>query len=159
MITEQKRILRKSQGYDLGFEYNGKIYWLNTDTWDEDKEAMLFKKIGLRSFREGTGNKNLVIYDPEYFEATEDYLYYKNNQQDSIPQPINISSAYKMFHTCTNLTSLDLSNWDVSNVRDMNYMFYNCKNLYQKYNIEDAEKLLHKIIEDSNNTLTTMNLF
>ena len=33
-----------------------------------------------------------------------------------------------MFAQCS-LTSLDLSDWDVSKVKDMSYMFYNCPNL------------------------------
>ena len=35
-----------------------------------------------------------------------------------------------MFCDCRNLTSVgDLSNWNVSNVKDMNYMFEHCEQL------------------------------
>ena len=34
-----------------------------------------------------------------------------------------------MFGSCRGLTSLDLSNWDVSNLNDMYNMFASCKNL------------------------------
>ena len=34
-----------------------------------------------------------------------------------------------MFQDCTSLTSLTLSNFNTSNVTNMNYMFYNCTNL------------------------------
>ena len=34
-----------------------------------------------------------------------------------------------MFYGCNSLISLDLSNFDISNVENMNYMFYECKSL------------------------------
>ena len=34
-----------------------------------------------------------------------------------------------MFSGCSNLTSLDVSNFDTSNVTGMSYMFYNCSSL------------------------------
>ena len=37
-----------------------------------------------------------------------------------------ITSTEKMFQTCKNITSLDLSFMDTSNVQDMDYMFNNC---------------------------------
>ena len=44
----------------------------------------------------------------------------------------NVSSVTNMnntFYGCTNLTSLDVSGWNVSKVTNMSYMFYQCKNL------------------------------
>ena len=42
----------------------------------------------------------------------------------------NIEDMYYMFFYCINLKSVgDLSNWDVSNVKCMNYMFYDCPQL------------------------------
>ena len=34
-----------------------------------------------------------------------------------------------MFYSCSNLTSLDVSNFDTSKVTDMGGMFYSCSNL------------------------------
>ena len=34
-----------------------------------------------------------------------------------------------MFQQCINLTSIDLNNFDTSNVSDMSYMFYSCQKL------------------------------
>jgi surface protein len=34
-----------------------------------------------------------------------------------------------MFSGCSSLTSLDLSNFNTSNVKDLSYMFYNCSSL------------------------------
>lgn len=185
MITEQERIIRESQGYDLGFEYNGKKYWLNTNDWSEDKEERFRQETGLCTFREIRGNKNLVIYDPGYFEVVEKRLHYKGIQEENIPQPINMSSCYEMFHNCEELISLDLSDWDVSKVVDtvamffgcakldaLNlgdwkvsdgrfpaFMFFGCKNLISKYGSDDGYELLNRIITDSNNNLPSMNLF
>ena len=36
---------------------------------------------------------------------------------------------YEMFTNCNSLTSLDVSNWDTSNVTSMTYMFSNCNSL------------------------------
>lgn len=40
-----------------------------------------------------------------------------------------LGSMERMFRQSVNLTSIDLSTWDVSNVIDMNQMFYGCTNL------------------------------
>ena len=40
-----------------------------------------------------------------------------------------ITSMIEMFANCTNLTTLDVSNWDTSKVTNMIYMFANCINL------------------------------
>lgn len=132
MITEQEKIVRESQGYDLGFELNGKKYWLNTNEWSAEKEKRFRKETGLCTLREGTGNKNLVVYDPEFFEVGSHdkhrYLHYKWSQRLNIPQPINMSSGYNMFLGCED-KHLDLSNWNVSDVVDMSYMFNLCEDL------------------------------
>ena len=41
----------------------------------------------------------------------------------------NVTNMNSMFNGCSNLTSLDLSNWDTSNVTTMESMFGNCTNL------------------------------
>ena len=37
-----------------------------------------------------------------------------------------------MFYKCNSLKSIDVSNWDVSNVKDMHSMFKNCNFDYKK---------------------------
>ena len=132
MITEEERIIRKSQGYDLGFEHNGKKYWINTNNWNDEKEERLFLETGLKSFREESGNKNLVLYDPEYFEiswCSGWFLHYKGGRECNIPQPINASNTNLMFYYCVNLTLVDLSHWEMSKIIDMESMFSYCINL------------------------------
>ena len=54
-----------------------------------------------------------------------------------------------MFQWCTNMKSLNLSNWNTSNVQYMNYMFYMCQNLvdlsgianWDTNNITNIEKM------------------
>ena len=41
----------------------------------------------------------------------------------------NVTNMYSMFFSCYNLTSLDVSNWDTSNVTNMSHMFYGCSSL------------------------------
>ena len=36
-----------------------------------------------------------------------------------------------MFYNCTNF-NCDLSNWDISNIKNMSFAFYNCKSLKNK---------------------------
>ena len=38
----------------------------------------------------------------------------------------NVTDMNSMFYNCTNLTSIDASNWDTSNVTDMAWMFSDC---------------------------------
>ena len=41
----------------------------------------------------------------------------------------NITSMYSMFNGCSNLQTIDASNWNTSKVTDMRYTFRNCSNL------------------------------
>lgn len=104
------------------------------------------------------------------------YLRYIGSKEKDIPQPINMSSAYCMFEDCSKIRSLDLSNWnagniknmvlmflyctslqllnlsnwDISNVKHSANMFYGCSSLHSKYGTKIDKDLLEKIIEDSN---------
>lgn len=134
MITEQERIIRRSQGYDTGFEFNGKKYWINSDTWNKEKEERMFSETGLKPFRETVGAKNLVFYNPEYFEIIlpgylSSYLHYEGSREENIPQPLNMSSCRELFSARTELRYLNLSNWDMSSVKDIGSMFMGCKSL------------------------------
>ena len=39
----------------------------------------------------------------------------------------NVKNMEHLFSDCSSLTKLNLSGWDISNVRYMGSMFYNCK--------------------------------
>ena len=36
MITQEEKIIRQAQGYDIGFEKDGKKYWINSSTWNKE---------------------------------------------------------------------------------------------------------------------------
>ena len=61
----------------------------------------------------------------------------------------------RMFYQCKNLTVLDLSNFDVSNVRHITDMFAGCKNLAKiKLKQSTLKQLLQqneKLFEDCTN--------
>ena len=157
MITEEERIIRKSQGYDIGFEQNNKKYWINSSTWAEEKNEKLFQETGLKAVREATGNKNLVLYNPEYFEpwiptSSNDYIIsYEGTSENKIPQPINMSSADSMFSSCHRLNSLDLNDWDMTNVLDMSNMFASCENLTELFirdwDVSNVVKASHMFVD------------
>ena len=41
----------------------------------------------------------------------------------------NVTNMYAIFFYCSSLTSVDLSNWDTSNVTSMSSMFFHCDSL------------------------------
>ena len=91
------------------------------------------------------------VVDNVWWDYTPPYIAGKNNNSDAFDininskivhitpdstgvwsydlSGVNITNANTMFINCKNLTSLDLSNFDTSQVNNMVYMFSNCKNL------------------------------
>ena len=62
----------------------------------------------------------------------------------------NFTNAANMFSRCTSLTSLDLSNFDTSNVTSMNYMFSRCQSLtsldlsnFDTSNVTDMDSMFY----------------
>ena len=47
----------------------------------------------------------------------------------------NVKDMGSMFQSCSSLTSLNLSSFNTSNVTNMGYMFYGCKKLQTEINI------------------------
>ena len=87
-------------------------------------------------FIENNRNKCKIIYKNGEYDLT-DYLSnidrYYNNQDEftlKLNNIKNIKSAYSMFFNCASLFSLDISEWDTSNIEDMSYMFYGCESLF-----------------------------
>ena len=71
-------------------------------------------------------------YDTRMFEECEHFVRYLHYKEGSgIPPVVPEGYTYcgYMFSCCKNLTSLDLSHFDVSKVTDMSWMFSGCKNL------------------------------
>lgn len=73
-------------------------------------------------------------YDVRMFEICTDensakYLHYKENCNLTPVMPEGYMSCYYMFAGCSNMTQLDLSNFNTIDVFDMSGMFYGCKSL------------------------------
>ena len=79
-----------------------------------------------------TGFKNLKeVYINGLKQNTIDYLYYFN-QSDNLVELIwddDINSCVFMFRKCSNITEIDLSNFNTSHVTSMNNMFAFCSSL------------------------------
>ena len=57
-----------------------------------------------------------------------------------------------MFYNCKSLTSLNLSNFNTNNVKNMNHMFCNCSSLnsldlsnFNTNNVKDMDKMFYHI--------------
>ena len=52
---------------------------------------------------------------------------------------------YGMFYGCNSLNSIDLTNFDVSSVTNLDYIFYNCNSLisinYSNLNLSNANTM------------------
>ena len=127
MITKEQQLVLNSKGYDLVFEWKGKLHAFKSESlaiWDEKKKA---------KFRQETGldfafiRKEWVFFNPEQFEASNQNLQYISKEKKP-DQPINCTKYYHMFFDYDG-ELLDLSHWDVSKITEFDYMFYGCKNL------------------------------
>ena len=61
----------------------------------------------------------------------------------------NVTNMYGMFSGCQNLTNLDVSGFDTSNVRNMSNMFNNCSSLKS---ITAPQTVKDKILNTESNT-------
>ena len=64
------------------------------------------------------GEIQYTINSSYYFNQTENFVELIWNR--------SIDNCSGMFYQCSDITEIDLSNFDTSNVTDMNNMFYNC---------------------------------
>ena len=57
----------------------------------------------------------------------------------------NVSHIHEMFFNCKSLKNLNLSNFNTQNVINMNEIFYGCKSLTKKNIITKDNKILKEI--------------
>ena len=121
---------------DVCFTLEGRTYSLNVNSKEERERIK--EEVNANSltkydwFKEETGEEHWVLYNTEMYEIIRDdifYLHYKEDSNLTPIIPINATSCYSMFENCLSLTTLDLSNFDTSNVTDMSYMFRGCTSL------------------------------
>lgn len=121
----------------LTFAINGIIYSLNVNLEEERKRVK--KEINTNSltkydwFKEETGEEHWVIYNTKMYEVIHicfvgSFLHYRESSALAPIIPINATSCYAMFRDCSHLPTLNFSDFDTSNVVDMDYMFARCSN-------------------------------
>lgn len=123
---------------DVCFSLEGKTHTLNVNSKAEREQIK--KEINTDSltqykwFKEETGLNHWVLYNTKMYEVKETfdrsrYLHYKEDSSLAPVIPVNASSCHAMFRDCLNLTQIDLSNFDTSQITDMCFMFHNCERL------------------------------
>lgn len=123
---------------NITFELEGKTYSLNVNSKEERERVK--EEVNANSltkydwFKEETGEKHWVLYNTEMYEINYDghanryHLNYRDRIRLAPVIPINATSCYAMFRDCSHLPTLNFSDFDTSNVVDMDYMFARCSN-------------------------------
>ena len=95
--------------------------------WFSNNWLDINKVISMNKLDSGT----TVVCDGSVTDTTE--MFRNCNELTSIDlsnfDASNVVYMSGMFYYCFRITALDLSNFDTSKVKDMGYMFYNCSNL------------------------------
>ena len=115
----------------LRFSLEGKTYSLNVNSKEERervKEVNANSLVQYDWFDEETGEEHWVLYNTEMYEIKDFHLHYKEGSLLAPVIPINATSCYAMFRDCSHLPTLNFSDFDTSNVVDMDYMFARCSN-------------------------------
>lgn len=116
----------------LRFSLDGKDYCFNVNS--EKERRRVKEEINANSlvqydwFDEETGEEHWVLYNTEMYEIKDFHLHYKEGSLLAPVIPINATSCYAMFRDCSHLPTLNFSDFDTSNVVDMDYMFARCSN-------------------------------
>ena len=116
----------------LRFSLEGKTYSLNVNSKEErervKEEVNANSLVQYDWFDEETGEEHWVLYNTEMYEIKDFHLHYKEGSLLAPVIPINATSCYAMFRYCSHLPTLNFSDFDTSNVVDMDYMFARCSN-------------------------------
>ena len=116
----------------LRFSLEGRDYCFNVNS--EKERRRVKEEINANSlvqydwFDEETGEEHWVLYNTEMYEIKDFHLHYKEGSLLAPVIPINATSCYAMFRDCSHTLSLDLGDFNTSNIVDMDYMFARCSN-------------------------------
>lgn len=116
----------------LRFSLEGRDYCFNVNS--EKERELVKEEINANSsirydwFKEGTGEKHWVLFSTVMYEVEDICLHYKESSLLAPVIPINATSCYAMFRDCSRILSLDLGDFNTSNVVDMDHMFAGCSN-------------------------------
>lgn len=113
---------------NLTFTLEDHEYSLNVNS-EEEREINSNSLAKYNWFREESGKRHWVLYNTEMYEVRETlthdkYIHYKENCNLAPIIPINATSCIFMFRNCWSLESLDLNNFDTSQVTEMGGMFF-----------------------------------
>lgn len=99
---------------------------------------------------DGSGNMKTFSFDTPWYDDRNSITTISFKEGNTI-QPINIAT---LFYGLTNIASIDLSNFDTSNVTNMSSMFANCPNLIT---IEGLSNFDTSNVTDMSNMFRTCN--
>ena len=134
-------------------------YKLSADNSDVDVLAWL-DGTTLKFYAEGYTDSNRKI--PLNADSSQMFATCRNltSIDFSVFDTSNVTNMSYMFYECSNLTSLDLSSFNTSNVTNMSYMFYECSNLtsldLSSFNTSNVTAMSGMFYECSN--LASLNL-
>ena len=112
--TSQWEIVNKIYGTAISTQTTAPTISLNGTTYTADVWDDTTKEFGFTNVPTNVTSISITdLYDELIF----------SNYIDTS----NMTSMYRMFYNCSNLTSLDISHFNTSNVTNMNYMFNACK--------------------------------
>ena len=115
LINNKRNIMVQSSSIKLKIEnsgnqiifFNGSFIWCNPVTYPDEIKI--------------NGEKQIEIKNEYYFEH--------NNNVITLTWNNALQSTTCMFNDCTSITEIDLSNFEDSQLTQMQYMFYNCQSL------------------------------
>ena len=111
---------------------------------NEINESVMYSKEGIDIY---LNNKKINMIK-ENKECTIEYNFEKNGQPIfEININENVTSMEGFFENCSNIISLDLSNFDSSNINNMSFMFTDCNKLKE---IKGINKLNTNKVKDMN---------
>lgn len=133
---------------DVSTAYDGSVVaWLDdaTKTYyitTADNGPMYLDSDCSNMFDYGTVKHSLITVDFGDLERSVvtnmNRMFYKSSYITTIKgldafETVNVTNMAEMFHSCSKLTELDLSSWNVSSVQDASAMFYGCSTLTTIY--------------------------
>ena len=100
---------------------------------------------------DGTTTRTLLIDEPITQISFDDIAYNRYLLSFDECYGVKLTTCANMFDSCTGLTSINLSNFDTSNVTNMIYMFYSCSGLtslnlsnFKTGNVTNMNRMFYK---------------
>ena len=93
---------------------------------------------------------NEIIVNGKYMAPDYNHLFEQENNEVELVWDNNLEHCAYMFFDCSDITKIDLSNFDSSKVEDIEYMFHGCSSLtsldltnFHTEKVEDMESLFN----------------